>query len=187
MPSQSATASYAFATSTALALEAAFDGGRLTSDGGLPWLAEAEGAVGICAALAACVPEWRRQHIHHSIEALVRQRSVSSASPAGTRTRTTRTRCAPIRCSSWSAAAVPRATATWPASPRCPAWRMRWTGMPACAWPMPWSRCTCGSGSAPARPSTSCWTATAPTTPPTGTRKGAPTTPTMISICTIHY
>ncbi len=74
MPPQSATPSYAFATSTALALEAAFDGGRLTSDGGLPWLAEAEGAVGICAALAACVPEWRRQHIHHSIEALVRQR-----------------------------------------------------------------------------------------------------------------
>ncbi len=74
MPPQSATASYEFATSTALALEAAFDGGRLTSDGGLPWLAEAEGAVGICAALAACVPEWRRQHIHHSIEALVRQR-----------------------------------------------------------------------------------------------------------------
>jgi len=74
MPPQSATAAYAFATSTALALEAAFDGGRLTSDGGLPWLAEAEGAVGICAALAACVPDWRRQHIHHSIEALVRQR-----------------------------------------------------------------------------------------------------------------
>jgi hypothetical protein len=72
--SQSATATYTFATATALALEAAFDGGRLTSDGGLPWLARAEEAVGICAALAACVPEWRRAHIHHSLEALVRQR-----------------------------------------------------------------------------------------------------------------
>jgi hypothetical protein len=72
--SQSATPAYTFATSTALALEACFDGGRLTSDGGLPWLAEAEGAVGVCAALAACVPEWRRQHIHHSIANLVRQR-----------------------------------------------------------------------------------------------------------------
>jgi hypothetical protein len=40
----------------------------------VPWLAQAEEAVGICAALAACVPEWRRAHIHHSIEALVRQR-----------------------------------------------------------------------------------------------------------------
>ena len=42
MPPQSATSTYTFATSTALALEATFDGGRLTSDGGLPWLAEAE-------------------------------------------------------------------------------------------------------------------------------------------------
>jgi hypothetical protein len=71
---QSATSRYTFATATALALEAAFDGGRLTSDGGLPWLAEAEEALGVCRALAACVPEWRRGPVQHSIEALVRQR-----------------------------------------------------------------------------------------------------------------
>lgn len=74
MCSQSATATYHFATETALALEAAFDGGRLTSDGGLPWLAEAEAATGICAALAACVPEWRRGRVQHSLATLVRQR-----------------------------------------------------------------------------------------------------------------
>src|ERR671938_1152677 len=74
MPPQSATPAYTFATSTALALEATFDGGRLTSDGGLPWLAEAEDEVGICAALAACVPEWRRGPLRHSLAALVRQR-----------------------------------------------------------------------------------------------------------------
>ena len=74
MPPQSATPAYTFATSTALALEATFDGGRLTSDGGLPWLAEAEDEVGICAALAACVPEWRRGPVRHSLTALVRQR-----------------------------------------------------------------------------------------------------------------
>jgi hypothetical protein len=74
MPSQSATPTYQFATATALALEAAFDGGRLTSDGGLPWLLEAEEATGICAALAACVPEWRRGRVRHSLTALVRQR-----------------------------------------------------------------------------------------------------------------
>ena len=74
MRSQSATPTYVFATATALALEAAFDGGRLTSDGGLPWLAEAETATGICAALAACVPEWRRRHVQHSLTALVQQR-----------------------------------------------------------------------------------------------------------------
>src|SRR5712691_3606951 len=74
MPPQSATPTYTFATSTALALEATFDGGRLTSDGGLPWLVEAEEAIGICAAFAACIPEWRGPHVQHSLEALVRQR-----------------------------------------------------------------------------------------------------------------
>src|ERR687885_64956 len=74
MPPQSATPAYTFATSTALALEATFDGGRLTSEGGLPWLAEAEDEVGICAALAAGVPEWRRGPVRHSLTALVRQR-----------------------------------------------------------------------------------------------------------------
>src|ERR687884_512852 len=38
----SATSDYAFLTATSLPLQAAFDGGRLTSDGGLPWLAEAD-------------------------------------------------------------------------------------------------------------------------------------------------
>lgn len=74
MSPQSATPTYTFATATALALEASFDGGRLTSDGGLPWLAEAEAAIGVCRALAACVPEWRRGPVQHSLEALVRQR-----------------------------------------------------------------------------------------------------------------
>ena len=72
--SQSATPRVSFATPTPLPLEASFDGGRLTSDGGLPWLAEAEGQVGICAAFAACIPEWRRAHIRHPLAALVRQR-----------------------------------------------------------------------------------------------------------------
>jgi len=51
-----------------------FDGGAVTSDGGLPWLVEAETALGVCAALAACVPEWRRGGVRHSLERLVRQR-----------------------------------------------------------------------------------------------------------------
>ena len=49
----SATPSYAFATATRLPLHAAFDGGRLTSDGGLPWLAEADRALGLCALIAS--------------------------------------------------------------------------------------------------------------------------------------
>ncbi len=55
-------------------MEAAFDGGRLTSDGGLPWLAKVDGGLGLCEAIAACVPEWRRGQVKHSLLALVRQR-----------------------------------------------------------------------------------------------------------------
>ena len=69
-----ATASTLFATSTPLPLHAAFDGGRLTSDGGLPWLAEADRALGLCALIARYVPEWRRRTAQHALETLVRQR-----------------------------------------------------------------------------------------------------------------
>jgi hypothetical protein len=51
-----------------------FDGGQLTSDSGVPWVARAEEALGVCAALAAGVPEWRRGGVRHSLETLVRQR-----------------------------------------------------------------------------------------------------------------
>jgi Transposase DDE domain group 1 len=74
MATQSATHRYHFATQTGLALEAAFDGGRLTSDGGLPWLAEADAVLGLCAQLAASLPERRTRHIRYSLESLVRQR-----------------------------------------------------------------------------------------------------------------
>jgi Transposase DDE domain group 1 len=55
-------------------LEVRFDLGRLTADGGLPWLAEAEAALGLCAGFAAAVPDWRRGLVRHSLETLVRQR-----------------------------------------------------------------------------------------------------------------
>src|SRR4051812_37426855 len=55
-----------FESRAGVPLEAAFDAGRLTSDGGLPWLAEADGALGVCEALAAEVPEWRRGPVRHS-------------------------------------------------------------------------------------------------------------------------
>jgi len=71
---QSATPVIRFPVPASLPLEATFDGGRLTSDGGLPWLSEAEAALGICAAFAACVPEWRRGPVRHSLATLVRQR-----------------------------------------------------------------------------------------------------------------
>jgi hypothetical protein len=63
-----------FLTLAGVPLVAAFDGGRLTSDGGLPWLAEADAALALCARLARCIPEWRRGPVVHSLETLVRQR-----------------------------------------------------------------------------------------------------------------
>jgi hypothetical protein len=68
------TSSVCFDTPLGTPLEATFDAGRLTSDGGLPWLAEADSALGLCAALAGCIPEWRRGPVRHSLETLIRQR-----------------------------------------------------------------------------------------------------------------
>ena len=63
-----------FGAPLAVPLEATFDAGRQTSDGGLVWLARADQALALCAALARCVPEWRRRALRHSLEDLVRQR-----------------------------------------------------------------------------------------------------------------
>jgi hypothetical protein len=70
----SAIATYHFSTLAPLALEAAFDGGRLTSDGGLAWLAQADAEIGVCAEIAAHIPEWRREARRHPLAALVCQR-----------------------------------------------------------------------------------------------------------------
>ncbi len=75
-----ATTATRFDIPVRLALEVAFDGGRLTSDGGLPWLAKVDGELGLCEALAACVPEWRRGQVRHSLVGLVRQRVYQIAS-----------------------------------------------------------------------------------------------------------
>jgi hypothetical protein len=71
---QFTTASIRFDTPLGVPLETSFDAGRLTSDGGLPWLAETETQLGLCAAFAAEVPEWRRGPVRHRLETLVRQR-----------------------------------------------------------------------------------------------------------------
>ena len=71
----SATRKTRFETLTPLRLEAAFDGGRITSDGGLAWLAEeADRELGLCETIASEIPEWRGPSVRHSLVALVRQR-----------------------------------------------------------------------------------------------------------------
>ena len=73
-PTTAPTAPVRFTTRVGARLPATFDAGRLTSDGGLPWLAEADQALGLCDALADCIPEWRRGPVRHSLATLVRQR-----------------------------------------------------------------------------------------------------------------
>jgi hypothetical protein len=69
-----ATQTMRFETEGSLALEAAFDGGRLTSDGGLLWLARVDSEMGLCEAISECVPEWRSRKARPSLASLVRQR-----------------------------------------------------------------------------------------------------------------
>ncbi len=69
-----ATQPMRFETQTALALEAAFDGGRLTSDGGLVWLSEMDEELGLCERISEHVPEWRKRKGRHSLASLLKQR-----------------------------------------------------------------------------------------------------------------
>jgi hypothetical protein len=70
---QSATDPLSFAPPVALPLTVDFQGGRLTSDGGWCWVAEADTDMGLSATLAAAVPEQRRR-CRHARLALLRQR-----------------------------------------------------------------------------------------------------------------
>ena len=72
--SQSATAPLRFAPPVPLPVEADFLGERLTSDGGLVWLEEADRALGLSAALAAVFPDWRHRAGRHPLADLLRQR-----------------------------------------------------------------------------------------------------------------
>jgi hypothetical protein len=71
---QCTTAGIRMTGSAPLPLEVSFDGGALTSDGGLVWLAEADAALGVSAALAEQIPDWRRGPVRHSLPTLLRQR-----------------------------------------------------------------------------------------------------------------
>src|SRR5262245_49185126 len=71
---ESATPRVRFAVPLDRPLDVRFDAGGVTSDGGLAWLSEAETEIGVCAALAEEVPEWRRNAPRHSRRTLVTQR-----------------------------------------------------------------------------------------------------------------
>jgi hypothetical protein len=69
-----ATSKMRFQTPAELDLEAAFDGGRLTSDGGICWLAEVDSQLGLCEAISEQMPEWRKRKGQHTLLALLKQR-----------------------------------------------------------------------------------------------------------------
>jgi hypothetical protein len=63
-----------FETDCTLSLEAAFDGGRITSDGGLVWLSKMDSEMALCEAISECLGEWRTRRGRHSLASLVKQR-----------------------------------------------------------------------------------------------------------------
>lgn len=71
--SQSATAPLVFAPLVELPLTVDFQGGRLTSDGGWCWVAEADTALGLSETLAAVVPAPRRR-CRHARQTVLQQR-----------------------------------------------------------------------------------------------------------------
>jgi hypothetical protein len=68
------TISFAASVSLPLPLDVQFDVESLTSDGGLPWVREADEQLGLSSAFAAVIPEWRQGPVRHARETLVRQR-----------------------------------------------------------------------------------------------------------------
>jgi hypothetical protein len=75
---QSAIAKPSFSTQP-LPLEVHFDLDQLTSDGGLLWLLEADDDLGLSAALATAVREWRRGPVRHPLAMPLRQRILQIA------------------------------------------------------------------------------------------------------------
>jgi hypothetical protein len=71
---QSATAALTFPALGPVPLDVDFHGGRLTSDGGLAWLAGADATLGLTDGLAGVIPDWRIRRGQHALPALVAQR-----------------------------------------------------------------------------------------------------------------
>ena len=73
-------ASFSFPAVERKKITAAFDGGRLTSDGGVLLLAQAERAMGICARLSACITDPRDpMRVVHALPDILRARVLAVA------------------------------------------------------------------------------------------------------------
>ena len=107
----STTNAFPFQTPSTLPLQASFDGGPITSDGGALLLAEVERHTGILAQLAACFTDYRDPDLlEHSVPQLLAQRVYGIA--LATRISTITTASAPTPCwPPWSARTIRSANA----------------------------------------------------------------------------
>ena len=107
---------------------AAFDGGRITSDGGVLLLAPVERKLGIAGALAQLIADPRNPaYVTHSVSGILRARILAIA--CGYEDADDFDVCAPTRRSSWPAAGCLTAAAICARSRPCRAGRTR----PPCA------------------------------------------------------
>jgi hypothetical protein len=80
MPTQCNQDSFAFASGESRRVEAAFDGGTITSDAGALLLGAADRAIRLIDRFAACFRDGRRPElIEHQVRTLVGQRVVAMA------------------------------------------------------------------------------------------------------------
>jgi len=101
MPTECSQDSFDFGTVEGRAVVGAFDGGEITSDAGALLLGQTDKAIRLVSRLAQCFRDGRDPHATiHTVPALVGQRI--SASRSATRTSSTTTGCATIRCSAFS-------------------------------------------------------------------------------------
>jgi hypothetical protein len=74
-----------------------FDAGQLSSDGGLVWLARADDRLGVSAAFAEQIRDWRRGPVRHPLALLRRQRLLQIACGYADQNDADTLRCDPLR------------------------------------------------------------------------------------------
>jgi len=171
---------------TPLEVEVAFDGGRITSDGGLLWLAKTDEELGVCEAFSECVPEWRGASVSHSLLALVRQRvyQIACGYEDQNDSDTLTLRKDPLL--KLVVGLLPESGRDLASQPTI--WRLE--NVPSARDRARLARAlgevyVRERGAKAACPRRYCSTWTLPTIPPTPSRKAAPTTATIASVCTI--
>jgi len=109
-----------------------FLGGRLTSDGGLPWVAAADRALAPTEQLAAALPD-RRQRRRHPSSLLLAQRIFQIARGDVDQNDATTLRTDPVR--KQVCGRLPSGGKALASQPTFPGWRMGWGRVIATGWP----------------------------------------------------